>query len=409
MSGFVLFLALSTLVLSVVTGHLAPNANLGALAATAGDDGTERVKQTKPAPFVDRVERVTEIANSCFFEEGLSTHHFITNYSAPRTVGHLNYDYLYREIWVPEDFRVDSVLKRLRNEVGQKVQNVTIAHVNLDAKTIRLMVDIDGIKTHRFLFTKATKEAPDGARVLLSYVPDDNRRIDIDAIPKVKYRGAPRVAIIIDDIGYREAVDRLFFNLPAKITFSVLPFSPTGVKLAKHAHDSGYEVMLHMPMEPISYPENDPGKGKLLVSMNQQTIQSTVETNLKQVPYIVGVNNHMGSAFTADAAKMRMALAPIKARNLFFVDSVTIGNSVAYATARQQGLRAAARNLFLDYRPDYETICRQVELAGRIAKAQGFAIAIGHPFENTYRALRDYMPGLLEQGVQFVPVSQLVR
>ena len=137
--------------------------------------------------------------------------------------------------------------------------------------------------------------------------------------------------------------------------------------------------------------------------------KAKMQANLEQIPHIVGVNNHMGSAFTAHRAKMQVVLRPIKKRGLFFIDSVTIGHSVAYRTAQEAGVPSASRNLFLDHSPDYESICRQVDLAGRIAEAQGVAIAIGHPFQNTYRALRDRLPALLERRIKIVPASQLVR
>ena len=189
----------------------------------------------------------------------------------------------------------------------------------------------------------------------------------------------------------------------------MLPYGPGGRQLAQDAHDKGCDIMLHMPMEPISYPNDDPGQGKLLVTMPDADIRRSVEKNLEQIPHIVGVNNHMGSKFTADAAKMRVALEGVQQRGLFFVDSVTIGRSVAFRVAKEKGLRAAARNLFLDHNPDYEAICRQVDLAGRIAKAQGSAIAIGHPFQNTFQALKDRMPVVMSQGVEFVRISDVVR
>lgn len=399
-AGLLLFLALSSLLLVRVRAELlgvpAPQS-----AAAARANGIE--------PFNERVERVTDIAMRCFLDCDLSKRHFLTDYKQPKEFGRLRFDYRYWEVWVPEDFDFTRVLDLFRRHVERKAQNVTINETLLDAKTFLITAGVDGLDTHTFMFTKAAAEAPEGAKVLLAYVPDDKQKIDIDALPTIKYKGAPRVAIIIDDIGYRDAIDRLFLTLPGKVTFSVLPYGPGGRQLAKDAHDKGFDVMLHMPMEPISYPKDDPGQGKLLVMMADKDIRSQVEKNLKQIPYVVGVNNHMGSKFTADAAKMRVALEGVHRRGLFFVDSVTIGRSVAFRVAKEKGMRAAARNLFLDHQPDYESICRQVDLAGRIAKAQGMAIAIGHPFQNTYRALKDRMPVVMRQGVQFVRISELVR
>jgi len=402
-AGLLLFLAMSSLLLVQVRAGL-----LGG-PAVADPAAAKEARAAGLEPFNERVERVTDIAMRCFLECELSKRHFITDYALPKEFGRLHFDYRYWEVWVPEDFDFKRVLDLFREHVERKAQNVTINEKTLDAKTFLLTASVDGLDTHSFLFTKAAAEAPEGAKVLLAFVPDDKEKIDIDALPRVDYKGAPRVAIIIDDIGYRDAIDRLFLTLPGKVTFSVLPYGPGGRQLAQDAHDKGCDIMLHMPMEPISYPNDDPGQGKLLVTMPDADIRRSVEKNLEQIPHIVGVNNHMGSKFTADAAKMRVALEGVQQRGLFFVDSVTIGRSVAFRVAKEKGLRAAARNLFLDHSPDYESICRQVDLAGRIAKAQGSAIAIGHPFQNTFRALKDRMPEVMRQGVQFVPISDVVR
>ena len=403
MAGLLLFLVLSSLAVSDGSAWLAERIDGRAVSASTDDD------DVSTREFGERLERVTDIAMRCFLETGLSKNHIITNLTEERTAGRLKFPYRYWEVWVPADFDFHDMLTRFRGQLARKLQNAVIDEVQLDAKTFRIAVALDGLDTHRFFFTKSALEAPEGAKLLLSYLPAGQQKIDVDAIPQVQYAGPPRVAIIIDDIGYRDAIDRLFFKLPAKVTFSVMPFSPTGRQIANDAHAQGFEIMLHLPMEPIRYPADDPGKGKLLLAMADDVLRRQVLADLDQIPYVVGVNNHMGSAFTANAGKIRAALEPIKERNLFFIDSMTIDRSVAFGVARSLGMRTAARNLFLDVNPDYDSICREVDLAGRVARAQGSAIAIGHPSQNTFRALMDRLPGLLRQGIQIVAASNVVR
>ncbi|MDP8225115.1 MAG: divergent polysaccharide deacetylase family protein [Candidatus Lernaella stagnicola] len=405
LAGFVLFIGLSSLVFAAANGWLGQI--LPAAAQTNGVGGAAEYDDD----FVARLERVTDIAKGCFLDVGLSKDHFLTRHTQDTEVGSHRFRFRYWDVWIPGDFSISELLATMRSHRGMKQENVKLEfnEGSSDEKTYTIEVYVDGINTHRMWFTKATQELPEGAKVLLAYLPDDPGKIDFDSLPTVKYKGPPRVAVIIDDIGFRAVIDHLFLTLPAQINLSVLPFGPTSTETAKLAHEKGFEIMLHQPMEPINSTDHDPGRGKLTLNMSEEDVLRTVEQNLAIVPYVKGMNNHMGSAFTRNAAKMRTALEPLKKRNLFFIDSVTIGDSKAYRVAQQFGIRSAARNVFLDVRPDLPSVRRQVELLGRIAQAQGQAIGIGHPFQNTFIALKEVMPKLMAQGVQIVPVSHLVR
>lgn len=407
LAGFVLFVGLSSLAFVAVAGWLGralPEiASPGAMRAPGARGGIET--------FDNRLVRVTDIAKGCFLDVGLSKDHFLTRYDDDQTVGSRVFRFRYWDVWIPETFDILELLAAMRSHPGIRNENVTFEFQEgkYDEKTFTIEVFVDGINTHRMWFTNATRELPQGARVLLAHVPASATTIDIGAIPEISYEGPPRVGIIIDDIGVREAIDRLFFQLPVQVTFSVLPFGPSSVETAELAHRRGHEVMLHQPMEPLDTANHDPGFGKLTLSMTTQQVRAVVERNLAAVPHVKGMNNHMGSAFTRNASRVQAAILPLKKRGLFFVDSVTIGDSVAYQVAKRNGVPSVARNLFLDYKPDLETIRRQVDLLGRIATAQGSAIAIGHPFQNTYLALKEGIPKLLAQGIEVVPVAELVK
>ncbi|MBU4504407.1 MAG: divergent polysaccharide deacetylase family protein, partial [Proteobacteria bacterium] len=136
-------------------------------------------------------------------------------------------------------------------------------------------------------------------------------------------RELPKVAIIIDDIGYDRKIAEKFLNLDAVLTFSLLPHSLFQDKIAGKAHEKGFETMLHLPMEPLEYPSVDPGSETLLTSMSPDELIIQLNKNLDAIPFIKGVNNHMGSKMTTSSTQMYQIFSILKKRNLFFIDSLT--------------------------------------------------------------------------------------
>jgi polysaccharide deacetylase 2 family uncharacterized protein YibQ len=226
--------------------------------------------------------------------------------------------------------------------------------------------------------------------------------------PKPKLSGTGRLALVIDDFGYSSDTIASFAAMPVPVTFAVLPYRPHSNEAASKALSSGHQVMLHLPMEPLSAAEQSEAS-TITVAMSDQEIRDMTAKAIKAVPGLVGVNNHQGSRATADSRVMRAALAVIKANNLFFVDSRTSGNSVAADTARQAGLRTGSNDIFLDGQNDVEYIRGQLWAAARIAARNGSAIAIGHARPATAVALREAIPELEAAGIKFVFASQLVR
>jgi len=224
--------------------------------------------------------------------------------------------------------------------------------------------------------------------------------------PQAKRR--PRVAIIIDDLGYDRGLAAAFASLEIPLSLSVLPMAPCTEAVAAEAGKQGRELMLHLPMEPKGYPELNPGPGALLNRMGREEIRSLVVRHLDQVPGARGVNNHMGSSLTEDAGKMAVMLEELRRKGLFFVDSKTTGRSVAYPLAREMGVPCASRSVFLDNEPTTRSIGIQVERLLGIARHRGTAVAIAHPFPGTLKALRE--EGKRLQGaVEIVPVADLVE
>ena len=218
----------------------------------------------------------------------------------------------------------------------------------------------------------------------------------------------PRIALIIDDIGYSRHRAMPFLDLPIDMTFSVLPKLSKSQELARKIHDLGQEVMLHQPMEPYDH-DLDPGPGALFVGDGPEKITRTLDDNISEIPYAVGVNNHMGSRFTASGREISEALRVVKERDLLFVDSLTSSNSKAYKTARNLRLPAGYRNTFLDNIQCTSTIYAQLQRLKRHALHFGQGIGIGHPFPETATAIGQFIRDIQGSGISFVHISRLIE
>ncbi len=229
------------------------------------------------------------------------------------------------------------------------------------------------------------------------------------APPRPAGGSKPRIAIIIDDIGNNMHDLEALLKIPVKLTFSVLPYERYTKSACERLAGGGQEIMLHMPMQPMSYPEADPGEGALLLTMNGKQIAGAMERALKAVPMAKGMNNHMGSAFTAEPERLDIALSLLKKRGLFFVDSRTSSRSEAYNVAVKLGLPAASRDVFLDHDQNRERIEGQLVSLAAAASERGYALGIGHPYPETIAVLSEKLPLLKSHGYEFVHASELVR
>ena len=218
----------------------------------------------------------------------------------------------------------------------------------------------------------------------------------------------PKIAIIIDDFGQSLDRARCFFDLEIPVAFSVIPFLAASRQVAQTAHRKGFDVMLHMPMEPSGWPDTDAGPGVILLTMGREEIQARVRAALKGVPYVVGVNNHMGSRFTADRQHIAWALEEIRENNLFFVDSLTSTRSKAYHEARKIGLATARRSIFLDNVQNAQAIRIQLKKLVAQARRHGWAIGIGHVYPITCQVLKSEY-NYLNTNAELVRVNSLVR
>lgn len=220
--------------------------------------------------------------------------------------------------------------------------------------------------------------------------------------------GPPKIAIVIDDMGYDLDLATAFMDLDLPLSLSVLPLAPRTADIVYEANRRGTELLLHLPMEPKDYPDLDPGPGTVLTNMDERGIRKTINNDIDQIPGIRGVNHHMGSRFTERPDKMKIVLRELKRRNLFYLDSRTTNLTVAYDLAKDMGVPAAKKDVFLDNDLSSKSIRFEMERLLGIARYSGIAIGIGHPHKETLDILKDY-EGILRTEFKVVPVSELVK
>ncbi len=220
-------------------------------------------------------------------------------------------------------------------------------------------------------------------------------------------QGERSIALIIDDIGFNLGPLKELLKINSPLAFAVLPYAPHAVAAAELIHEQGREIMLHLPMEPRGGKE-DPGPGALFRALPEVEIRKRVAEALAAVPYVVGANNHMGSAFMEDEEKLEIVLGELQSRGLFFIDSRTTSASRAGALAARSGIRFAARGLFLDNNQEQAVIFNNL-LEHLEKTAQTNTVIIGHPYPGTVKALQEAIPLLRSRGIRFVAPSEIVK
>jgi len=228
-----------------------------------------------------------------------------------------------------------------------------------------------------------------------------------DSLIRLRIVSRPRIALIIDDIGYSIPRARQFLRLNIPVTFSVLPRVPHSRELAREIADQGHDVMLHQPMQPYDS-TLDPGPGALYEGDDPERISGIIEENISEVPFAIGVNNHMGSRFTECQREIHEALQVVKKNDLFFVDSRTSLHSKAFRTARNLHLTADRRNVFLDTIRCESTIRYRLNQLKQYAHQYGHAIGIGHPFPETAHAIERFLRDPEVSDISFVHISNVM-
>ena len=217
----------------------------------------------------------------------------------------------------------------------------------------------------------------------------------------------PKIIIIFDDMGLNRSTFDVVSRLPGPLTLSFLPYADNVDMLAQLASDRGAEVMLHLPMEPQG--KADPGPHALRSNMNGSDFIKELEWNLSRISNYVGVNNHMGSKVTTNEAAMKTVLAYLEHKDLFFLDSVTTGDSVVRAAGASVGAKVLSRDVFLDADAhNAQAVFNQLMLVEKIATETGYAIAICHPYPETIAVLGPWITSAPFRGFEIATVSSLI-
>ncbi len=217
-----------------------------------------------------------------------------------------------------------------------------------------------------------------------------------------------RMVLIVDDLGQNLKFFKKLVKLHRNLTFSILPNLTYSKKTALAAEQIGSEVLLHLPMQPLDWPQINPGPGALLLEQSPEELQTQLRADLAQVPQAIGVNNHMGSALIQDEAAMEVVMRQLAQEKLFFLDSKTAPGQVAKNAAALAGVLFFSRDLFLDDNPRQQAIQQQWNKALKIAKERGLVVVICHPKEETYNLLATELPNLDQEGIELVRISYLL-
>ena len=228
------------------------------------------------------------------------------------------------------------------------------------------------------------------------------------AVPAPKASGQPMIAVVIDDLGVDRKRSERVVELRAPLTLAWMTYADNLPQITQAARRRGHELMVHVPMQPQgeSY---DPGPDVLEVNIHPEENRRRLAWGLDRFEGFVGINNHMGSRYTADRTGMRVVMEEVKRRGLLFLDSVTTEKSVGAEMARRYGVPFSARNVFLDNDQSVAAIRAQLAKVEAQARKSGSAIAIGHPHDATIEALSAWLPSLEARGFLLVPVTAIVR
>ncbi|MDC9596824.1 divergent polysaccharide deacetylase family protein [Xenorhabdus anantnagensis] len=217
---------------------------------------------------------------------------------------------------------------------------------------------------------------------------------------------AARLAIVIDDVGYRVNEENKIFQMPVAVSIAILPNSPYGRKMAEKAYQQGREILIHLPMAPLSKQPLE--KYTLHPAMSREEIARIIQDAILKVPHAVGMNNHMGSAMTSNLSGMEKVIQELSHRHLYFLDSVTIGNTQVTKAAMGTSVPVLRRNIFLDNIQTEAETQHQLSRAIALARKQGSAVAIGHPHPTTMRALQQAL-ATLPSDIELVTPSMLLN
>jgi polysaccharide deacetylase 2 family uncharacterized protein YibQ len=336
-----------------------------------------------PPSFTERTKTLDQLLLTQFSQLLKVPRGAINKQEEEQTRGEKTWTLSRWEVTLPPGVVPEEASSQLVQRIQDACPGVTFTEARTQDDSWEIQVKVDNLLAHHLILRPPTIQPP-------------------PAIPLRR----PRIAIVVDDLGSNKRVAEELLRLDAPLTFSIFPLQPSSRRIAHKAHAEGREIILHLPMEPRGYPLKDPGTGALFVSMDERELLHQLRKDIEAVPFITGVNNHMGSRFMEHGEKVRLVLSELKRRKLFFLDSRTTSKSQGYHIAQELALRADTRDLFLDNESDVGYTKLQLKQLIRIARNHGTAIGICHPYPSTITALKEMIPQIQAEGIQIVPLSQ---
>lgn len=299
-----------------------------------------------------------------------------------------------------------TVADRFQKILKKKIKGMN-AHLSVKYfGSSRLILLNSGTETYRIVLEGAAKKA--NTRTIVRKKRPPTHPAAKKTFLKT-HKGEPQVAIILDDVGLGHMTTfEKALSIPYPLTFAIIPFRRYSRECAALARGRGFEMMVHMPMEPDRYPVEDPGPGAIFEKDSRDLIEKKIQAAIDNIQYAVGMNNHMGSKATSVPFTMRVVMRKLKANDFFFIDSRTTAHTVALKEARNAGVPSLARNVFLDNSRKPKDIRKQLELAITDARKTGYVVVIGHNYPETVGVLAKELP-LLDRKVNFVYVRELVN
>ena len=354
---------------------------LGAFLAIAGYHYVTQKESPPRQSLTHHIALADQIIHSQFYESGLSKKD-VLRWASSKKDGDLVWQQSVLKVQLPRSLPLSSVEVNFKARFSSLGDPFSIESTQ-KGDSLQINVEVFGHVTHQLTLTHAFSST-------------------------LKSGLRPKISIVIDDLGTENEIARELLQWEVPLTFSILPFTPYAKNFAAEANRKGKEVILHLPMEPHGYPKVNPGEGALLCEMDEATLLSQLSRDIEAVPYVKGVNNHMGSRLMEQMEKTKIIFSELKKRGLFFLDSRTTPQTVGLRTAKSMGLIVLERDIFLDHGLNEEAIHRNLEELVQHSLTHGKAIAIGHPHPETLNSLKRMIPKMQAKGIEIVSLSAMV-
>ena len=401
--------------------------------------GLNYLKQNATSDYSDRVLSATEVDNliqdidhsitGAFFEAGISSTNIESKKVINKEDANLTWEYKDMRISPEKGVTSQKVKKILEQSI---IKDPVVGYEFKSGKdTLTAFIRVNDITTHKiqFDFNKQKKAQAKTVKEKTEKIAKTPKQEEIKPSETIKSKDSsqvssdkkevvsinsprPKIVIIVDDLGMnKKPIDQLL-EIPAPITFAVLPNLQYSSYAAEKADNNGWDVILHMPMEPkesSGYTGTDAGDDALLVGLPKDTILTKLNNSLTSIPHVKGVNNHMGSKFMENSELTELILKDLKKKDFIFVDSKTSSQSKGYETAMRLGMKTAQRDIFLDdSSKDSQYVKNQLKKLIEISKKKGYAVGICHPYPGTVKALAEMVP-LINNEVEVVSISNIIN